>query len=168
MGLSFDWNLPFLPLSIDTSLGGTHPFQRSRSLGGSANPGDNVAAIQSERQARLAVLQQENRIAESTDNLQFFIEQSLSSIENLHARLQNRQDRLALERERREVQLLLLELGELRRIDFLESEIARAEEDISITDEIVSLFSTELELLARVGLPDLARYHSAIIVDEGD
>lgn len=164
--LAFSWDVPVAPTSLDLSIQRTAPYDRSRSVGGSVSPGDNLVGLQSERAARLQLMQVWNGIEEQEEDLEFSIQQQLMEISVLLSQLELQRDRRQLEEEQKAIQMLLLELGELRRIDFVESEIERAESEITLIDSIVSLFNTEIELLAQCGQTNLADYHEAIISDD--
>ena len=163
VSLSFAWDIPGLPTTVDVSTQRTLPDDRSRSFNTKTSPGNQIEGIQSRRQAELELLRQSVTLEEAEENYEFFVQNQLDTISQLGARRALLTRQKNLESEKRTVEEVLLEQGELRRIDFLENEVSRAQNDISYVDAVVNLFNTEIELLAETGVQNLARYHQSII-----
>ncbi len=166
VSVSLAWDLPGMPATLDLSAQRTPPDDRTRSAGADTAPLDNIEGFQSRRRAELGLLQQAIAVEEQDEELAFYVQSQLDLIDQQRNRRTLLDRQRELENEKRSVEVVLLEQGDLRRIDFLQSEIERARQEIALVDAVVDLFNAEIELLARSGAPDLARFHGALIGPE--
>jgi len=164
VGLNMDFSAPLVPLHTGIAAGSRGMEERSLGLSSSAEIGENLSGWQSPRIARIGLQKAETKMKRAQRTLEFSILQQLKGRSFLLDTLRLEEERLALQAQRRSIETLMLEIGEITRLEYLQSGIALARQRIDQLSLIVSLFQMEAVLLAESGSEMLERSHRFILV----
>jgi outer membrane protein TolC len=164
VGLNLDFSTPLVPLHTGITAGSRGMEERSLGLSSSAQIGENLSGWQSPRVARIGLQKAQTKMRSAQRTLEFSVLQQLKGRSFLLDTLRLEAERLALQAERRSIEALMLEIGEITRLEYLQSGIAFARQRIDQLSRIVSLFQMETVLLAECGLDMLERSHRYILV----
>ncbi len=146
------WDLPLAPSDIDLSAGRQAPRTRNASAGVTTTVNGTGDDLASARAVRIEALRTRTQIDASEEALDFQIERSIRQIEGSRVLLESLRERLNLESQRLEVSELLLDLGRLTRVDYVDAIVSRAELELSLVDSLVELFLQETALLQLAGV----------------
>jgi outer membrane protein TolC len=166
VGVSLDWAVPILPGKLSASLGKQNPLERSASSSTSLAVAEDLEGIYSTTVARLNVRRAAAALETADRDLEFAIRQQLRGRAALRDALRLLREKLALAQRRRRVEALMVEIGEITRLEFVESEIELAKLRVEVLAQVVSLFNAEVALLRQCGLPDLEGSHQALFTGE--
>ena len=120
----------------------------------------------SKRLARLQTNRAAGELADLRTEIGFKIRELLFNIGSGKKRLGLLRERLESASRRNMLQALKLELGEIKRIDFLDAELELARLRIELVDATVALYNQEVSLLRLCGQPGLAETHRHIVIPE--
>jgi outer membrane protein TolC len=163
VGVNLDFSAPLVPIRTGISAGSRRPEERALGLSSSAELGENLAGWQSLRIARIGLQKAEAERQAAQRTLEYAILQQLERRSSLLDTLRLEEKRLELQAQRRSIEALMLEIGEITRLEYLESGIVLARQRIDQLSSIVSLFQMEAVLLAQCGLEMLERSHRYIL-----
>lgn len=164
VGVDLLWNLPVAPVDVGGDISRSDRLSRSRSTTFSTTIPTNVAGLTAQDEARLSALQAGTNLLDQGTALTFQIEQSVDEISSLRRSLDVGRRRLSVERRRGSIELVLLELGQLTRVDAVESQVRLANLEIDLIESVVELFRVELALLQVIGERDLVSNYAAIVM----
>jgi outer membrane protein TolC len=151
VGVDLSFDAPVAPSRTSAQIGKTGPEERSTGFGVTSEPAGDIERLYSAKVARLQAQRGRAELEDLVKNLEFSIRESLLEIRNLKAGLALLREKRELERRRRQIQLVQLDIGEITRLDYLEDEVARARLRIGIANQIVELFNQEIGLLQTAG-----------------
>jgi outer membrane protein TolC len=163
VGLSLDFSAPLVPVSTGIKAGSPGKEERSLGLSSSVGIGENLTGWQTPRIARIGLQKAETEMETAQRALEFSILQQLKGRSFLLDTLRLGEKRLELQAQRLVIEALMLEIGEITRLEYLESGIALARQRIDQLSRIVSLFQMEAVLLAQCGLEMLEHSHRYIL-----
>jgi outer membrane protein TolC len=163
VGVNLDFATPLIPIRAGVTAGRREAEQRSLGLSSSADVGEDLLGWQSLRSARIGFQRAETGMRTARRTLEFSILQQLKKRTFLLDTLLLEEKKLDLQEQRRSIEALMLELGEITRLEHLESGIELARQRIDQLSRIVSLFQLEALLLAESGSEMLERSHRYIL-----
>jgi len=163
VGINLDFSAPLAPLRTAVTAGSGGKEERSLGLSSSVDIGENLMGWQTPRIARIELRKAESKMATACRALEFSILQQLEGRSFLLDALRVGDKRLELQTQRLSIEALMLEIGEITRLEYLESGIELARQRIDQLSRIVSLFQVEALLLARFGLDSLEQSHRYIL-----
>ena len=163
VGLSLDFSAPLIPFRTGITAGSPGPEERSLGLSSSAALGENLGGWQTLRMARVELRKAETNMETALRTLEFSILQQLKARAFLLDAIRLEEKRFALQEQRRSIEAVMLEIGEITRLEYLQSGVALARRSIEQLSRIVSLFQMEAVLLAQCGLDILERSHRYIL-----
>lgn len=164
LGLSLDFSTPFIPFRTSFSAGSDAIGERSLGMTSSADVGDNLEGVQSVRIARIDLQKAQAEMRSFERGLEFSVRQQLETRFHLLENLRLEVEKLQLQIQRHEIQALVLEIGEITRLEYLHSGIELTRLRIEQLSRIVSLFQLETSLLALCGLDLLESSHNYILL----
>jgi outer membrane protein TolC len=156
LSVTFKLDRPGIPSSIKTGIN-KEGNNRSRSITAETNPFSDLENIHSEDSARIDLEKTIWAIEEFKKDNEFLIREMLSEIKSLNQELILLRKKLFVQKKKIEIEKLLLNLGEIKRSDFIESEIEFSNEKINLINSITSLYQKEISLLRLCGIKDIIR-----------
>ncbi len=166
LGLNLDFSTPFIPFRTGITAGSDALGERSLGMTSSADVGENLEGVQSVRIAGIDLQKAQAEMQSYKRRLEFSVRQQLETrlhlLENLRLEVEKQQ----LQIQRHSIQALMLEIGEITRLEYLQSGIELARLRMEQLSRIVSLFQLETSLLALCGLDLLDSSHNYILVAE--
>jgi outer membrane protein TolC len=166
MGLNLDFNTPLLPFRSGITGGYGYPEERSLGTSTSAQLAENLEGLRSVRLARIELRKAEAEKDRYERTLEYSVRQEFKTRSYLLDDIRLERRRLDLMTRRQEIQALMLEIGEITRLEYLQSGIELARLRIEQLSRIVSLFLVETTLLSYCGLEGLEGTHSHILTAE--
>lgn len=156
LGIGLAWNNPILPFSAGATAGSRNPFERSLGTDGSLRLADDLEGLLSAEIARVnlhkAGVNHENAIR----NLRYSIREELAEIEREAGTLNLLREKQAIGERKLEIQAVLLKIGDITRLDFVEEKISLARIRMDILTSIIRLSGRESALLHACGIPGLS------------
>lgn len=168
LGVNLDFSTPIAPLQAGFTTGGRAGEDRSLGMSSTAALAENLAARQTFRSARIGVHKAETEMEELRQNLDHAILHLLERRLNVLDSLRLEERRLVLQERRRTIEALMLEVGEITRLRYLQNGIELARQQVEQISRVVALFQLEAALLARCGLELLDNCHHHIVAPETD
>ncbi len=164
LGLSLDFGTPFIPFRTGITAGSDVIGERSLGMTSSADVGENLEGVQSVRIARIDLQKAQAAIKSYERTLEFSVREQLETRFHLLENLRLEAEKLQLQIQRHVIQALMLEIGEITRLEYLHSGIELTRLRIEQLSRIVSLFQLETSLLALCGLDLLESSHNYILL----
>ena len=96
----------------------------------------------------------------------FSIREMILDIESLKKELLLMRRKLEIQKNKTEIEKLQLKLGEIKRIDYIQSSIEFAKEKINLIDCIASLYQKEISLLRLCGIKNIIRTGGDFILND--
>jgi len=168
VGVNLDFSAPLVPFRTGISAGSRRPEERSLGLSSSVELGENLTAWQSLRVARIGLQKAETEIRAAQRTLEFSILQQLKRRSFLLDTLRLEEKKLKLQEQRGSIEALMLEIGEITRLEYLQGGIALTRQRIDQLSRIVSLFQMEAVLLAQCGSDMLQHSHRYILLTDAE
>lgn len=166
VGLTLAFALPLTPGDITVSAGRQSATERSRSVAATLRPGDNFDALYSRTAADIAVSRSRAGLDDLLRATDSAINELAIDLTHHRAALDILSSRRELEAQRAEIERLRLQLGEITRIAYLESQVARSRLEIDIARTVVALFQTEVALLQLAGTATFEPVYSRLFLAE--
>jgi outer membrane protein TolC len=166
LGLSLDFSTPFVPFRTGITAGSDAIGERSLGMTSSADVGENLEGVQSVRIARIDLQKTQAEMQSYERRLEFSVRQQLETRFYLLENLRLGVAKLELQIQRHAIQALMLEIGEITRLEYLHSGIELTRLRIEQLSRIVSLFQLETSLLALCGSDMLESSHNYILLAE--
>jgi outer membrane protein TolC len=163
VGINLDFSAPLAPLHTGITAGSGGAEERSLGLSSSVEVGENLMGWQTPRIARIGLRKAETKMETARKALEFSILQQLKGRSFLLDAIRLGEKRLELEEQRLSIEALMLDIGEITRLEYLESGIDFTRQRIDHLSRIVSLFQMEAILLAKCGLDTLERSHRHVL-----
>jgi outer membrane protein TolC len=166
IALGFTFRAPVLPGQLALSIGSAGPQERSTGFSSAVGLAENLGQLHSVSVARLNLLKAGSELEELQGSLEFAIREQLHSRTHQLALLGLLRGKEALAEKRRHIQALMLEIGEITRLELVEGELELARLRVQILSAVVSLFHLDAALLERCGLEGPGTGLHRIIVPE--
>jgi len=164
VGLDLDFATPLIPFHSDLSAGTSRAGERSLGVSSSADIGENLNVLQSHRIARIELYRAEVQRHRQQRNLEYSIHRQFDSRNYLLENLLLEARRLQLQQRRHEIEAVMLDIGEITRVEFLQSGIELVRQRVDQLSRIVSLFQLESNLLAVCAPQMLESAHKRIVL----
>ncbi len=163
VGINLDFSAPFVPFRTGITAGSRRAEERSLGLSSSAELGENLTEWQSLRIARIGLQKAETEMRTARRALEHSVLQQIQKRSFLLETLHLEEKKLELQAQKRSIEALMLEIGEITRLEYLESGIELTRQRIDQLSRIVGLFQMEALLLAQCGLELLEHSHRYIL-----
>lgn len=158
IGLKLAWDTPVVPFSLGIQVGKQGYDERRRGLNGEARVGENLEGLLSIPLAQMNLRRNEITYERTRDELRFHLKQAFSLLREKAQRVRILKEKSALLAKKIEIQRLKVTLGEVTRLEFLESEIELFRSRSEIIKAITELFLQETAILKLCGLGSFGRY----------
>lgn len=168
VGVNLDFSVPLVPFRTGITAGSRRMEERSLGLSSSAELGENLTEWQSLRIARIGLRKAETEMRTAYRALEQSVLQQIHKRSFLLETLRLEEKKLELQAQKRSIEALMLEIGEITRLEYLESGIELTRQRIDQLSRIVGLFQMEALLLAQCGLELLERSHRYILSAEAE
>ena len=146
LGLNFEFDLPLMPSSVDLQAGKANPDETNRMISTSTDLLDNPEALFDQKNARTALYLKQLEKEESRREVFFQIRSLTENLLMAGERIALERKKLNILKEKLNIQKTELKLGEITRLEYVESEIAYSHEQIAFLTSLVELHSAEEEL----------------------
>jgi outer membrane protein TolC len=163
-GVELHFQLPVLPMQAAGAVGKTSPEERSLAGSASFQVLEGLEDLYSKKLARLHLSQAAGDLDALMTEIAFKIRELLFNIGSLKKSLRLLREQLGIEVRRSRLQELRLALGQIKRIDVLDSELELARLSIELVGATVDLYNEEVSLLRLCGQPGLAETHKFIVI----
>jgi outer membrane protein TolC len=168
LGVNLDFSTPLLPLSTGLTTGRRGENARSLGLGASADLAGNLQELQSRATARTRLQELQTEVDRMRRSLEHSILRELDRRSFMLNTLLLEEKRLKLSSRRIAIQELMLEIGEITRLEYLQSRIEFTRQQMEQLSRAVKLFQLEAEMLARCGMEILERSHRFILIADSE
>ena len=165
MSVTFSFNKPGLPTSFTAGIN-KEEDERSRTISAETEPFTNLENIYIKDSSKLALDRTGWEIEEFRINNEFNIREMLIEIGSLKKELLLLREKLIIQEQKTEIEKLQLKLGEIKRIDYMESTIELSKERINLVNSIASLYQNEISLLKLCGIKNIVETGKNLIVEE--
>ncbi len=152
IGLNISLPYAGTPLSLSLNYGEDTTGSRSRSSSTEVTPFENVKVYLNEKQSELAVRDANERLGQFKDELKFKVEQAVDSYESLRRKVTLKRESLALGMRRIAILKKRLDIGEIKRLDYLKEQIRLSEDGIDYLNDVFSLLMAERNIERLAGL----------------
>lgn len=167
LGLDFELAPPLLPAAGGVTAGTSGTRERSVGMTGSFEVGGNVEELLARRLSTLKLDQARGQLDALKRELEFAVREQLQARQHQLEALKLLRQKQGIAERGQGIRSLMVELGELTRLEFVEGETALARLRIEILTGVVELFNREVALLEQCGLPGLETSHRAIVRSGG-
>ena len=168
-GIGLNISLPYTgtPLNFSLNYSGDTSGGRSRSGSSGVTPFENIKVYLNEKQGELAVRDARERLGQFKDELKFKIGQAVDSYASLRRKVVLKRESLALGTRRITILKKRLDIGEIKRLDYLKEQIQLSEDRIDYLNDVFSLLMAERNIEKLVGLAPgmLKRYFAHAVVN---
>ncbi len=158
LGLDFAFGGPVFPVSAGLRAGKSSPSERFLGSDGEAKVADDLEGLLSEEIARADLAKGLTTRREAERDIEFSIMEDLSSVEHERRALALLEEKRAVMEKKRSVEEVRLEVGDITRIDYVETEIELAKTKIAILEAVRNLFGRETSLRRRCGTAVFGSY----------
>ncbi len=163
MSVTFSFDKPGLPSSFTAGIN-KEEYERSRTLTAQTGPFSNLENIHTREAARLNLDKKGWEIEEFKTVNDFNIRELLLDIDSLKRELILVREKLELQEKKTEIEKLQLKLGEIKRLDYMESTIELSKERINIINSIALLYQKEISLLRLCGIKNIVATGPSLII----
>ncbi|MBN1836704.1 MAG: TolC family protein [Spirochaetales bacterium] len=167
LGVDFEFAAPVLPATAASTVGASGPRQRSAGISGSFGVGDNLEGMLAVRLAALELERAASRREAIRRGLEFTVRERLQSIAHQREAFALLREKRAIGERTQAVRSLMVDLGEITRLELVEGEAELAGLRVELLACVVTLFNLEVSLLEQCGLPGLETSYRAILRGEG-
>jgi outer membrane protein TolC len=166
--LNLSWNTPVIPVTLGMTLGKEGAFERSRGFVGGLKPAENLEGILSPEIARADLRRAGADYEALMTNLEFSVREELAAAGRDAQTLELLRQNMAAREKKLLVMERRLQLGEIRRADFLEARTAFAEARIEVLSAAAALFRRETALLRLCGISCFGAYPLPVLSGDPD
>lgn len=152
LGLNFSFDLPLLPSTLQVQGGQKNPDEYNRSFSTTTGIGDNLEGVTDALSAKNNLTMARMELENTRRSVDFSLRSRVEELTRGQNRLAILKDRLTLQEEKLRIQEQELRLGQITRLNFVESEIDLADQRIEYVENLVSLHSLEEELISLSGI----------------
>jgi outer membrane protein TolC len=163
VGVNLDFAAPPVPLSTGITTGSRRSGERSLGLQASAELGENLSHWQSAKIAGLGLQKAQTELERAQRRLEDSVRRQLKQRRFVLDTLLLEQKKIDLQSRRIAIEALMLEVGEITRLEYLQSAIALSRQKIDQLTRIVGLFQVEAVLLAQCGMDMIEQSHQAVL-----
>lgn len=167
LGLEFSFSLPISPFAATATLGKSSPIERSKAFSVSGEPLSNLEGLFSKQLAEINLSRASTEKLDFEEETKFAIAESLFKIQQQRKALELLRKKVRIGESRLKVQRLRAELGEIKRTEYLESQIELGKVRIEVLTRIVELYNSEISLLRVCGISGLAETYRYIVYENG-
>mgnify|MGYP005834990347 CR=1 FL=1 len=157
------WPTPAVPFSMGIQVGKQGYYQRSRGLSGESRVGGNLENLLSIPLAQLHLQQNEAKYNRTLEQIRFDLRQAFSLLREKAERLKLLREKSSLLEKKLMLQQLKLSLGEVTRLELLESEIELSKSKSAILQGVAELFLQETSILKLCGLGTFGTYPTPLL-----
>jgi outer membrane protein TolC len=168
LGLNLDFAAPGLPFRTGITAGSRRSEERSFGFSYTADVGENLMGWHSLRTARIALQKTETELRKAVRGMEFSVRQQLKRRTFVLENLGLEEQRLDLQAQRHSIEAIMLEVGEMTRLEYLQSGIDLAHRRVEQLSRIVSLFQLETTLMAQCGLDLWEHGYRYILLSDTD
>jgi hypothetical protein len=161
--VNLDFAAPPVPLSTGISAGSRASGERSLGLQAYAELGENLSHWQSAKIAGIGLQKAQTEMERARRRLEDSVRRQLKQRHFVLDTLLLEQKRIDLQSRRTSIEALMLEVGEITRLEYLQSAIALSRQKIDQLTRIVGLFQVEAVLLAQCGMDMIEQSHQAVL-----
>ena len=152
LGLNFTFDLPLLPSTLQFQGGQKNPDEYNRSLSTTTGIADNLEGITDAKSAKNSLTMTRMDLENIKRSIDFSLRSTVEELLRSRSRVMVLGERLDLREEKLRIQEQELRLGEITRLDFVESEIDLADQRIEYIQNLTALHSLEEELITISGI----------------
>ena len=163
MSVTFSFSKPGIPSSVTAGIS-RDDSERSRIITAETAPFSDIGNIYSGETAKLAMERTARAIEEFKINNEFTVKEILLDIDSIKRELGLLRKKLSVYEKKRAIEELQLELGEIKRIDYVETTIDLSKEKINLVNTVASLYQKEISLLRLCGIKNILKTGSNIIL----
>lgn len=155
-----EFPLELLPMSFSVGFTTSPDVEYGRSLSSSARTPDSLDAIVDRRLARISLAEAVDARETAERDAAFQLEEYALEYERLRAKQRLIGETLSLQARKVEIMRLQMELGQIKRVDYLEGENDLLNDRLDLLSGVLSLKEAEREIERLVGLSpgELAKY----------
>ena len=155
-----EFPLELLPMSFSVGFTTSPDVEYGRSLSSSARTPDSLDAIVDRRLARISLAEAVDARETAERDAAFQLEEYALEYERLRAKQRLIGETLSLQARKVEIMRLQIELGQIKRVDYLEGENDLLNDRLDLLSGVLSLKEAEREIERLVGLSpgELAKY----------
>jgi len=167
LGLDFAFDGPLFPVSAGVTAGRSSPAERSLGSEGETKVAENLEGLLSEEIARANLAKVVSNRRETERDLEFSVLEDLSSVEHERRTLALLEEKRAVMEKKRRVEEVRLEIGDITRLDYVETEIELAKTRIAMLQAVTDLFGRETSLRRRCGIAVFGSHPLPIVAGAG-
>ena len=165
ISVTLSFNKPGLPSSFTAGIN-KEDNNRSRTINAESRPFSNLENIYTKDSAKLTLEKTVWGINEFRINNEFNIREILFEIDSLKKELILLRKKLKVQNKKTEIEKLQLKLGEIKRLDYMESTIELSKERINLINTIASLYQKEISLLRLCGIKNMIETSKNLIIQK--
>ncbi len=158
----FSFQKPGIPGSLSTAVS-REEYERSKTVSAEVKPLSSLDSLYSEDTALINLEKSVWDIEDFRISNEFSIREILLEIEAAKQELDLLRKKLKISENKFLIEGLQLKLGEIKRIDYIESGIDLSKERINLVNSITELYQKEITLLKLCGIKDIIKTGSMII-----
>ncbi len=162
ISVTFSFQKPGFPGSVSAGIG-KEEFERSRTITAEAKPLSSLENWYSEDSALLGLEKAVWDIENFRISNEFSVREMLLEIDSAKQELNLLKKKLRISESKFSIEQLQLRLGEIKRIDYIESSIELSKERIELLNSITELYQKEITLLRLCGIKDIIKTGGMII-----
>lgn len=152
LGLDFTFDLPLLPSTLQLQGGQKNPDEYNRSCSTTTGIADNLEGIGDARSAKNNLTMTRMDLENTRRGIEFSLRSAVEELKRSQNRVMILKERLTLQEEKLRIQEQELRLGQITRLNYVESEIDLADQRIEFVENLVSLHTQEEELISLSGV----------------
>lgn len=165
LGLNFQFNLPLLPSSVDLQAGRSNRDEHNRALSSSTDVMDNLEGVLDKQTAQNSLYLKQLEKEEVRRSVFFQVCSLSQDILLITDRISTQREKLAILEEKLKINEAELNLGQMTRLAYVESEIDLAQERISLLESLTSLYGLEEQLKTLCSFTSPAENKESLIHD---
>jgi len=162
ISVTFSFSRPGFPGSLSTGIS-REEYERTRTVTAEAKPFSALENLYAEDTALVALERSAWAVEDYRINIEFTIREMLHEIEAGKKELEILREKLKVSERKYLIEELQLKLGEIKRIDFIESSIDLSKERITILNSISDLYQKEINLMKLCGIREIIKTGERII-----
>ncbi|WP_246157105.1 TolC family protein [Oceanispirochaeta crateris] len=146
LGLDFSFQTPLLPGSIGVQAGKSSRSEHNLSTDSALYIGENLEGLADSFSSGTALYSMQRRLEEMKRSIDHQVRALTHSIQLNLQRLEVTREKIRMESEKLKIEESRMNIGELTRLDYIMSEIRLANQKTELIENIVILYSNEIEL----------------------
>jgi len=167
VGLDFTFDTPLLPGSLSMQAGKTGPEEHNRGIQADADVLENLGGLVDPYSARSNLYKKQMEKEELRRSIFFQVRSLTETIGMTADRIAVQKEKIAILDDKLRIEEQKMYLGEITRLDYVESEIEIAEQKTALLESIVGLYSREKELEILCGIHGRSEEEHLILYEGG-